>query len=532
MTSLLPPIQTLSIAYSHQQLQERLIAKFDAVLIVCAQSAALQLMPRLPQAPTWKKLYGQSHHEGATANMQARLPNSTATLVAIAFAKDAASAFAQLTLAGRLAKESGIAQYPRVLLATFGFDETPARVAQEALLAATLAACSPLPQYKSKPVPPNAVQSIVLLHTGPRPDYSTTLATHAGNRLTRWLTTLPPNRLDCATYVDTLRLLAKQQRWDFEFLNENALKKLGAGAFLAVARANARRGAGIVKLSYKPTRTKTGGTRRAQATANSIALIGKGICFDTGGINLKPHRSMYQMHEDMQGSAVAVGTLLALTQLKAPFAVDCWLAITENEIGPQAYRPQEVVTAVNGVTIQVAHSDAEGRMVLADTLALAARKQPQLMIDFATLTGACIVALTERMSGVFTNREAWRASLEQAGRDSGERVWSFPMDEDFDSDLNSPVADILQCTPDSKGDHILAARFLNRFVPAEIPWVHVDLAAGNRSGGLGHIATDCTGFGVRFAVEWLLKHRDERAGIRDTRHETRDTRLETRDASE
>jgi leucyl aminopeptidase len=212
---------------------------------------------------------------------------------------------------------------------------------------------------------------------------------------------------------------------------------------------------------------------------------------------------MYHMHGDMQGSAVAVGTLLALTQLKAPVKIDCWLALTENEIGPRAFRPQEVVTAANGVTIQVVHSDAEGRMVLADTLALATRKAPDLVIDFATLTGACVTALTDRYSGIFTNRPQLRESFEQAGITSGERVWSFPMDEDFDQELESRIADVLQCTPDSKGDHILAARFLNRFVPPEVPWLHVDLAAAERSGGLAHIPTDFTGFGVRYATELL-----------------------------
>src|SRR5690606_27715222 len=153
--------------------------------------------------------------------------------------------------------------------------------------------------------------------------------------------------------------------------------------------ANAHRDAGIVRLQYRPARTP-----RAGSVAR-LALVGKGIAFDTGGINLKPHRSMYQMHEDMQGSAVAVGTLLALSELEVPFEIDCWLALTENEIGPRAYRPQEVVKAANGVTIQVVHSDAEGRMALADTLALAAREQPDLILDFATLTGACVTALTE-----------------------------------------------------------------------------------------------------------------------------------------
>jgi leucyl aminopeptidase/proline iminopeptidase len=144
-------------------------------------------------------------------------------------------------------------------------------------------------------------------------------------------------------------------------------------------------------------------------------------------------------------------------------------------------------------------------MVLADTLALAAREQPALMIDFATLTGSCVMALTERYSGVFTNRPDWHSAIHAAGQASGERVWAFPMDEDFDSDLESRIADVLQCTPDSKGDHILAARFLNRFVPAAIPWIHLDLSSSNRSGGLAHIPTDFTGFGVRYTTQLLEK---------------------------
>ena len=160
--------------------------------------------------------------------------------------------------------------------------------------------------------------------------------------------------------------------------------------------------------------------------------------------------------------------------------------------------------ASNGTTIQVIHTDAEGRMVLADTLALAARTRPRLTIDFATLTGACVYALTERYSGVFTNRPQLADALVAAGSSSGERVWNFPLDEDFDSDLESPVADIMQCSADGKGDHILAARFLKRFIGDDNAWVHVDLSSATRRGGLAHVGTEITGFGVRFALELLL----------------------------
>jgi leucyl aminopeptidase len=279
----------------------------------------------------------------------------------------------------------------------------------------------------------------------------------------------------------------------FKFYGETQLKRLGAGAFLAVARGNGRRDAGIAYLSYRPR----------GAAAAAVSLVGKGICFDTGGTNLKAHKGMLDMHTDMEGSAVALGSLYALHALRSPLAADCWLAITENRIGPLAYKPQDIVRAANGTTIQVIHTDAEGRMVLADALSLASAKKPRAIIDYATLTGACVHALTERYSGAFTNRPEARTLIESAGASSGERVWCFPMDVDYDTDLESSVADIMQCAADGKGDHILAARFLNRFVPNDIAWLHLDLAAGTRHGGLAHIATEITGFGVRYTLELL-----------------------------
>ena len=163
-----------------------------------------------------------------------------------------------------------------------------------------------------------------------------------------------------------------------------------------------------------------------------------------------------------------------------------------------------MITAANGKTIQVIHTDAEGRMVLADTLALAAREHPELIIDFATLTGSCVGALTERYSGVFSNRTTGYEHLVRAGIASGERVWPFPMDDDYDDALSSDVADIKQCASAGSGDHILAARFLSRFVPDQIPWVHMDLSASGHKGGLGAIPTEITGFGVHYTVRLLL----------------------------
>jgi leucyl aminopeptidase len=277
---------------------------------------------------------------------------------------------------------------------------------------------------------------------------------------------------------------------------EAALRRLGAGAFTAVARGSVRRDAALVRLEYRPR-------GRGAPRAAPIALLGKGICFDTGGHNLKSAKSMLDMHIDMAGSAVVVGALAALTAIDYPRPVDAWLALAENRIGPAAYTQQDVVTAANGTTIQVTHTDAEGRMVLADSLALASRSSPSLIVDFATLTGACVYALTERLSGAFTNRPQLRELLERAGARSGERVHAFPTPSDFDQDLDSPVADTVQCLIDGKGDHIYAARFLSHFVGAGIPWAHIDLSSASRPGGLAHVPRPLTGFGVRFTLALL-----------------------------
>lgn len=423
------------------------------------------------------------------------LPNERQTLAVVGLLAADAEPFAALQLAGALCHKAGRRLSGESLLWCIA-DGTAAAGRAEALLAAALAASFELPHFGKRPPRPKLQR--LALH-GPRCDLARAAAMARGNNLARWLTALPPNVLDARGYRGLLQRVARQHGLRFRWWSEAALRRVGAGAFLAVAAGNAARDAGIAQLTYRPKR----GGARARKVAPDVALVGKGILFDTGGTNLKPHAGMLHMHGDMAGSAVALASLLALAELRAPLAADCWLAITENNIGPTAYRPQEVVKAANGTTIQVIHTDAEGRMALADALALAGRARPRLIIDFATLTGACVRALTERMSGVFSNRPHLRDALEAAGRRSGERVHCFPLPADYDTDLESQVADVVQCAVDGKGDHILAARFLQRFVPEQSNWVHVDLAAAMRTGGLGHVTTDITGFGVRFALDAL-----------------------------
>src|SRR5258706_8362923 len=215
-----------------------------------------------------------------------------------------------------------------------------------------------------------------------------------GNVLCRELTMLPPNELTPALYRERIKQLAKESGWRREEFDYAQLKKMGAGAFCAVAQGSEARDAAIVHLTYAP----------ARATRN-VAVVGKGICFDTGGHNLKPARYMYSMHEDMNGSAVALGILLAATRMKLPVRLDCWLAISRNDISPPAYHQNEVVRAFNCTTIEVMHTDAERRMGLADTLTLAARGKPELIVDFATLTGSMHAALGDRYSGAFATTD-------------------------------------------------------------------------------------------------------------------------------
>ncbi|HEX3915612.1 MAG TPA: leucyl aminopeptidase family protein [Steroidobacteraceae bacterium] len=466
-------------------------------------ASALLFLPLKPSEADWsalphrellRALYERKIRKAGDA-FHLRVGAQAQTLLVVACVAGDAGTFERLQAAGKLARAALEGDPKSVLLWQQGCAPAAADATFNTIVAALEAAAFRLASFKSKPKARTRLAFIDLARRGKLQELDVTLATAAGNNLARWLTALPPNILDAGTYRRLLRQFAAQLAMGFKFYGEAQLKRLGAGAFLAVARGNGMRDAGIAHLSYRP---RGGG-------APTLSLVGKGICFDSGGTNLKAHKSMLDMHTDMEGSAVALGSLYALHALRSSLPVDCWLAITENRLGPLAYKPQDVVRAANGTTIQVIHTDAEGRMVLADALCLASARKPRAIIDYATLTGACVSALTERYSGAFTNRPEARALIESAGAGSGERVWCFPMDVDFDTDLESTIADVLQCTVDSKGDHILAARFLNRFVPNSIAWLHLDLAAGTRPGGLAHIATEITGFGVRYTLELLRR---------------------------
>lgn len=473
---------------------------FDAIIVIAHVKSIGEAFASLPDAESWQRLHAREPVRAATVRSGA-LVGAPDALAVIGYLGTEPTPFAQLALAGRLLSEIAARKPKRLGIAVVGFGAAE-RVLTEALLSAAYAHAFAMPQFRStKEQAPRALARIEILHVS-KADLERTRIVARGTNLVRWLTALPPNKLDALGYRRAIATLAREHGLTMRWFDERKLQRLGAGAFLAVSAGNASRDAGIAHLSYRPRKPR--GTKETRASRPDVAFVGKGILFDTGGTNLKPHRSMLDMHTDMSGSAVALASLIALAEARAPIAADAWLAISENRIGPTAYKPQDVVTAVNGTTIQVIHTDAEGRMALADTLALAGRTEPRLMFDFATLTGACEYSLTERMSGVFTNRPKLAPKLVQAGVDSGERVWNFPMDEDYDTEIESRIADVAQCAVDSKGDHIVASRFLLRFVPEKVAWVHVDLSSALRPSGLAHVPGPVTGFGVRYALNVVL----------------------------
>ena len=361
----------------------------------------------------------------------------------------------------------------------------------EAAVYVTLLNSQNLPSYKkgNKYVP---LKKLTLYGAAHLIDLKTISAAVEGNTLTRELTITPPNELTPTIYRGKIKKLAKQNKWKLQEYSMSKLKQMGAGAFFSVGQGSEPQDAAIVHLRYEP-----------KGATQSIALVGKGICFDTGGHNLKPPKYMSGMHEDMNGSAVVLGILQAATLANFPVKLDCWLAIAQNHIGPKAYKQNDVVQALNGMTIEIVHTDAEGRMVLADTLTLASRKKPKAIIDFATLTGCMHVAMGDRYSGAISNRPELSCMAIGAGAEAGERIAGFPYDEDYEEDLESKIADIKQCNLEGGPDHIHAARFLGRFVENNVPWLHIDLSSSNRKGGLGAVSSDVNGFGVNFGLKMI-----------------------------
>ncbi|CAN5317675.1 leucyl aminopeptidase [soil metagenome] len=253
----------------------------------------------------------------------------------------------------------------------------------------------------------------------------------------------------------------------------------------------------LVRMHYKP-RKRTG----------KLAFVGKGIVFDSGGLSIKPAEGMMAMKTDMAGAATVFGAMWAIASLKLPVEVIAFAPLTENMPGGKAVRPGDVFTARNGKTVEVLNTDAEGRLVLADGLSLAAEEQPDLIVDVATLTGACKVALGEKIAGLFASDDEVAGRMTAAAADAGEPVWRLPLEKEYRTKLDSTIAD-MKNTGDRFGGAITAALLLERFV-GEVPWAHLDIAGPGRSESEEHYITKGgTGFGVRTLVA-LAQHTADR----------------------
>ncbi len=310
-----------------------------------------------------------------------------------------------------------------------------------------------------------------------------------GVNFARELGNLPGNICTPTYLADQAKNLAKNQnKLSVKILEEKAMRALGMGSLLSVS-AGSDQPAKLIVMEYKGGNKKTA----------PIALVGKGITFDTGGISLKPGAAMDEMKFDMCGAASVLGTFKTLIELKASINVVGIIAASENMPNGNATKPGDIVTSMSGLTIEVLNTDAEGRLVLCDALTYTERFKPKAVIDIATLTGACVIALGGHASGLFSNNQALTDALLKAGQNANDRAWPMPIWDDYQKQLDSNFADIANIGGREAGS-ITAACFLSRFTK-KFAWAHLDIAGTAwLSGG----AKGATGRPVPLLVQYLL----------------------------
>jgi leucyl aminopeptidase len=317
------------------------------------------------------------------------------------------------------------------------------------------------------------------------------LGEHA-DRVRDWVNT-PANDLDPTVFATVLEDAAHGTGVDVEVLDVDALTELGCGGILAVGLGSANPPC-LVKLSWRP-----------DGAAGSVALVGKGITYDSGGLSIKPGASMKTQKMDMAGAAAAAAAVLAVAKRELPVAVTAYLPLAENMISGSSMRPGDVLTTLSGNTVEVLNTDAEGRLVLADALTMAVRDEPDVVVDVATLTGPCVVALGDKVAGVFGDDDSVEA-FEEAAAETGELFWHLPIPEEQRTSVRteSRIADLLQHNWVRWGAALYAAAFLEQFVEGR-PWVHLDIAgpAYNSGGPWGHVPHGATGFSVATLVEFV-----------------------------
>ena len=394
---------------------------------------------------------------------------------------------------------------PRPAVPMMALDGLPLpreKALEEALIAGMLGLYR-FDQFKTKDQEQRFDLEEILLLDEKQPDADLHAAAHTasavveGVRLARDLVVAPANQVTPSFLVETARSIAQQHGFQFDVIDQEKAQALGMGAFLAVAQGS-REPAHMIVLEHAPPGAEQ---------QSPLVFIGKGITFDTGGISIKPSERMELMKHDMAGAAAVLGAFQALGRLGTGMRVIGILPCTENMPDGKAYKPGDVIRSLAGLTIEVISTDAEGRMVLCDALSYAQRFQPTAIVDVATLTGACIVALGDQVGAVMGNREPLLVAIQKLAMEVGEKLWPLPLWDFYFEDLKSDVADFKN-VGSRKAGSIVGGIFLKQFVPREIPWVHLDIAGPAwTEKDLPTAPKGATGFGVRILVElarrWL-----------------------------
>jgi leucyl aminopeptidase len=301
----------------------------------------------------------------------------------------------------------------------------------------------------------------------------------------------PPNDMHPRELANRAMKLSKEHGLHCTVLDKKQIEKKGMNLLLAVNRGSGEEPR-FIHMSYKPK----------AKNAPKVVFVGKGLTFDSGGLCLKPSKAMLDMKCDMAGGAVTLAIVAAAAKLQLDVEVHGVVPSTENMTGEHAFRPGDVYKSMDGKTVEIINTDAEGRLILADALAYARALKPDVMVDHATLTGACMVALGQYRAGLFSTQESYLQQYQQASDATGERYWNLPLDEDLKDALKSDVAD-LKHTGESYGGAVTAALFLREFA-GDVPWVHVDFAGPaflDRAKGV--MPKGATGFGILTAIRFL-----------------------------
>jgi leucyl aminopeptidase len=394
--------------------------------------------------------------------------------------------------ASRCASRSG-AQHLGLMLPTGGLEPS----ATAAAIAEATRLCLYSDQrFKSEadPQPQPTQVSLLGLPEAAREGLAHVAATCAGVELARQLVAAPPNVATPAALAETAAAIARDFGLELKVLERADCEALGMGAYLGVAQGSDLPPK-FIHLTYRPP----GEVRRR------VALVGKGLTFDSGGYNLKTAGSQIEMMKyDMGGSAAVLGAARTIAE-RRPEGVEVHVIVAscENMISGGAIHPGDILTTSNGKTIEINNTDAEGRLTLADALVYACRLEPDAVVDLATLTGACVIALGEEIAGLWSSSDGLAEALQAASKAGGEELWRMPLRSSYKEGIKSPIADLKNTGPRAGGS-ITAALFLKDFVTPKLPWAHLDIAGTVWSDkGRGMDPAGATGFGVRTLVAWI-----------------------------